>query len=118
MARLHDVAARVGGLTSWREYCDWFLGILDAYLGPGSADRDPLAVVRDRVAALAQLDRARMPVNRDRFQRAAAGAIRRAVLNDPRPLADGVFVGNVSAARSLRFTAVFLADCGERIFPR
>ena len=117
VARLQEAAARVGGLTSWREYCDWFLGILDAYLAPGSADRDPLAVVRDRVAALAQLDHAGMQVNRDRFQRAATGAIRRAVLNDPRPLADGVFVGNVSAARSLRFTAVFLADCGERIFP-
>ena len=57
------------------------------------------------------------PPTRSRFRSAARRALRRAVLNDRDPLRRGVFVGTVSAARAVRFRALFLAECAERIFP-
>ena len=114
--------ATLAGCRSWRDFCDWFLALLDDYVAPADVQldqegRDPLALARAQIEALAQLDGAGLPASADRFRAAAARALRRAVLNDPDPLRRGVFVGNVSAARSVRFRAVFLAECAERIFP-
>ena len=107
---------------TWGDYCRWFLTVLDDYLAPGSPEldvdgRDPLALARAQIEALRQLDGAGVAADAERFRSAAARALRRAVLNDRDPLRRGVFVGNVAAARSVRFRAVFLAECAERIFP-
>jgi RecB family exonuclease len=127
-----DLAERVSAredLATWSQYTEWFLEVLDSYLQPPRKDpadeiedqsqpeRDPAITLRDRIQALAHLDQTGVAVEPERFRIAAEQAIRRAVINDRRPLTRGVFIGNVGAARSLRFEAVFLVECAERIFP-
>ena len=120
-----DLAGRarvVDELDSWSGYAGWFLVLLDTYLMPPSEERpdgahDPALTLRNRIEALSHLDSAGVPVDRESFGLAAEQAIRRAVVNERPPLSKGVFVGNVGAARSLRFEAVFLVECAERIFP-
>ena len=117
VAALHEAAARAG-LTTWRAYCDWFLALADRYLDSDTGDEAGYrGMARARIQALAELDTARLPVDARRFQGAAARALRRAVLSGGHFQQDGVFLGSVTAARSLRFEAVFLAECAERIFP-
>ena len=115
VAALHVAAGKLDNLTTWREHCDWLLTLLDDYFA--ADDGDPLTAARSRIEALARLDAMGIAVDRQRFHAAATRAIQRTVLNDREPLTAGVFVGNVNAARSLRFTAIFLTECGERIFP-
>ncbi|MCZ6544164.1 MAG: exodeoxyribonuclease V subunit gamma [Chloroflexi bacterium] len=115
-------AKRLPDLPTWGAYRDWFLELIDDYLRPvreagPEEERDPSETLRDRIGALGFLDQAGVEVDAERFRTAAEQAIRRAVINDRRALSKGVFVGNVGAARSLRFDAVFLVECGERIFP-
>ncbi len=127
-----DLAERVSALedlATWSQYTAWFLELLDSYLhppredspaeldGPSQPDRDPTITLRDRIQALTHLDQTGVAVEPERFRMAAEQAIRRTVINDRRPLTGGVFIGNVGAARSLRFEAVFLVECAERIFP-
>ena len=105
-------------LGTWQAYSDWFLAVVDAFLAPSeTAAGDPVAVVRSRIEGLAQLDQAGLPVEAARFKEGAARAIRRAVLSGGAFQRDGVFLGSLVAARWLRFQAVFVAECAERIFP-
>lgn len=115
--RLADAAAEIDSLSTWHGYSDWFSALIDAYLAADVNGSNTVQAVRDRIQALAQLDEAGIAVDGERFRTAAARAVRRTVLNDTGALSGAVFVGNVSAARSLRFEAVFLAECAERIFP-
>ena len=122
VAALRERATALERCDSWTDYCNTVLAILDDYVVEADPElddegRDLTSIVRGQIEALALLDSAGVAVDRERFRGAAARAIRRAVLNDRDPLRQGVFVGNVSAARSLRFRAVFLAECAERIFP-
>ena len=122
VADLAEQANAVDELDSWSGYTGWLLELLDVYLLPPIDQRpdgrhDPAITLRDRIEALSHLDAAAVPVDRESFGLAAEQAIRRAVVNDRPPLSTGVFVGNVGAARSLRFDAVFLIECAERIFP-
>ncbi len=122
VADLAERARAVKELASWSDYSCWLLELLDVYLLPPNDQRpdgrhDPATTLRDRIEALVHLDAAGVPVDRENFGLAAEQAIRRAVVNDRPPLSEGVFVGNVGAARSLRFEAVFLIECAERIFP-
>ena len=114
---LHTAAAACDGLATWADYSAWFVETMDAYLASGEGEAESLAAARGRIEALAQLDRAELGVDASRFRQTAARAVRRALLSGGYFQRDGVFVGNVVAARSLRFQAVFLAECAERIFP-
>ena len=120
-----ELAARHAALDAcrtWDDYCGWFLAVIGDYVASGDAGldeqgRDPLALARAQIETLRQLDGTGVSADPERFRSAATRALRRAVLNDRAALREGVFVGNVSAARSVRFRAVFLAECAERIFP-
>ena len=116
IARLARAAEEAQELHSWSDYSTWLLGVIDEYLAPEEED-GPLGVIRPRIEALRQLDRAQLSVDATHFRRAAARAVRRGVESGGFLKRDGAFLGNVIAARSLRFEAVFLTECAERIFP-
>ena len=117
VARLAAAAEAGKTLPSWSDYGDWLWGVLDAYLAPEEEEEGPLSTIRSQIEALRQLDRADLPVDATRFHHAAAHAVRRAVESGGFLERDGAFLGNVTAARWLRFQAVFLTECAERIFP-
>ena len=117
LEHLRNATTSAAELHTWRQYVDWYVALLDTYFAPASTGPDVLSLIRDRVQALGQLDTVGTAVSHQRFLAAASRAIRRAVINDRGALTDGIFLGNVSTARSLRFRAVFVAECAERIFP-
>lgn len=117
VARLAEAAENVKDLRSWSDYSNWLLHVLDAYLAAEEAEHGPLSVIRSQIEALRQLDRAELAVDAARFHQAAVHAVRRAVESGGFLERDGAFLGNVNAARWLRFQAVFLTECAERIFP-
>ena len=121
---LRDAAQRFAVLKSWASAADAFLQLADAFLAAGEDAGDgrdltteALAAMQRRVAELSILDQVGVPFAPEAFHQVARRALRRAVLNDSGALTAGVFVGGISAARSLRFDAVFLAECAERILP-
>ena len=122
---VRELAARsaaLAGCGNWAAFVATFLGVLDDYVAGDEAQLGgegvaALALARAQIGALARLDDAGIRADASRFRTAAARALRRAVLNDRDALRRGVFVGNVSAARSVRFRALFLVECAERIFP-
>ena len=116
VAQLARAAEEATALRNWTDYSTWLLGVIDDYVAPEQED-GPLSVTRSRIEALRQLDRAGLGVDAARFRRAAARAVRRGVESGGYLKRDGAFLGNVIAARSLRFEAVFLTQCAERIFP-
>ena len=116
VARLAAAAEAGKALQSWSDYGDWLWGVLGAYLAP-EEEEGPLSTIRSQIEALRQLDRAEIPVDGPRFHHAAAHAVRRAVESGGFLERDGAFLGNVNSARWLRFQAVFLTECAERIFP-
>ena len=116
VAQLARAAEEAKELRSWTDYSTWLLGVIDDYVAPEQED-GPLSVTRSRIEALRQLDRANLGIDAARFRRAAARAVRRGVESGGYLKRDGAFLGNVIAARSLRFQAVFLTECAERIFP-
>ena len=121
---VRELAARarsLGACRRWADFAREFLSVLDAYVaGEERLDDeggDALTLARTQIEALARLDGVGIAADADRFRTAARRALRRAVLNDRDALRRGVFVGTVSAARGVRFRALFLAECAERIFP-
>ncbi len=122
---VRELAARAAALAdcgNWAAFVAAFLGVLDDYVAGDEAQLDgegvaALALARAQIGALARLDGAGIRADAGRFRTAAARALRRSVLSDRDALRRGVFVGTVSAARSVRFRALFLAECAERIFP-
>ncbi len=117
VARLAEEAEAVKELRSWSDYSDWFRRVLDTYLASGEEEGGPLSTIHSQIEALRQLDQAELAVDAARFHQAAAHAVHRAVESGGFLKRDGAFLGNVNAARWLRFQAVFLTECAERIFP-
>ena len=114
---LRASAEKAATLTTWKAYAGWFDEVLSHYVAAAAESGPALEAIRQRVRALALLDDVGVGTDGDRFHAAVSQAVRRTHLNDRAPLTGGVFVGTVASARWLRFDAVFLAECAERIFP-
>lgn len=117
LQHLQRASNEVESLHSWDGYVRWYIALLDTYFAPTTTGPNVLSLIRDRIQALSQLDTVGTAVDPQRFHAAASRAIRRAVINDRGALTNGIFLGNVSTGRSLRFRAIFVAECAERIFP-
>ncbi len=120
VAGLADAALERAAIASWEAMSRWFAHVAEAFLRPDGGDGDRpagLEIALGRVRALAALDNLGIACTAEAFQAAATRAIRRAAVTGRPGLGSGVFVGNVNTARGLRFDAVFLAECAERLFP-
>ena len=105
-----------GERTSWAEHVAAFLDLLQR-VAPAEQDTEAFRVVADRIGSLRALDAVPSVASLGSFQRAAELLIRQAIISGGYFQRDGVFVGNVSAMRFVRFERVYLLECSERTFP-
>ena len=117
VAELARAAREVQQAQTWAAYCEWLAAVLDAYVPADGDETGAAMAVRQRIEGLRRLDVAGISVDPQRFHAAAQRSLRRGVLTDSGALSRGVFVGSAAAARWLRFDAVFVVECAERIFP-
>ena len=110
---------RAQAAAGWQERAELFIELVERLL-PGWRASDELAAISDRIRGLGALDAPApvvVPASAAGFRAAAEAAVRRAVVSGGYFQRDGVFVGNVAAARLLRFRRVYLMGCAERTFP-
>ena len=117
---LHELQRMSGEITNqenWESYSACFINLLDEYLTDEEQTPNVINSIRQHVRAIGKLDIVMSSADPESFYTVTSRAIQRAVINDTGALTTGIFLGNVSAARSVRFRAIFLAECAERIFP-
>ena len=109
-------ADRASRQTSWAGHVASYLDLLQR-VAPGERESDGFRAIADRLRGLQALDVVSTPADPVAFRRAAESVIRQAIVSGGYFQRDGLFVGNVSAVRFLRFSSVFLLECSERTFP-
>lgn len=109
-------AAQVAGATTWSECAGRFVELFETLVDTAQ-DETASAAIADRVRQLGILDEFGLPFDVTLFGQAADQALRRVTLSGGYFQRDGLFLGNVIAARGARFRRVYLAECAERVFP-
>ena len=113
---LRERSDRLASATSWAEASEYLVSQFED-LVQRQARPDAYDAIADRLRQLRLIDQLGVEFTVERLQESAARAIRETTTSGGFFQRDGIFVGNVMAARGLRFRHVYIAECGERIFP-
>jgi ATP-dependent helicase/nuclease subunit B len=99
---------------SWREWTDFLLRLMHAYISP----TDHTDAVEETLVNLAELDLLENSVSLEEFCHGVVAALHTSTVPVGAFDSEGVFVGDVLAARGLQFRAVIIPGLVDGTFPR
>jgi ATP-dependent helicase/nuclease subunit B len=116
-----ELGARVDGAERrpWRAWADWALAALDDLLDPSTwpdDERADLERVRERLAALGELDEVEPPPDPGRFRRVLVDELGRARRRIGR-LGQGIQVGDVASVHGLDLDLLVVVGLAEGWYP-
>jgi ATP-dependent helicase/nuclease subunit B len=123
---LENVLSRLPGRASWTDYADSWKQMLGAYLGirpepSGNSNMTEILICKKIIETLDQisgLDAVQADVSLREFSETLQHWLERSTLVETSKNLAGVTVSSASAARGIKFRALFIVGMNEGVFPR